>query len=230
MVATVARDRAADWSPDFVRAVVKRAVERNRRLFTPYPDISRDDLIQEGTIAAMHARETFDATRAAASTWCYRLVSFRLIEIFRTRSRQAVREARVARPGTMDETGGLDAIDAWIADPVDLEDGLPGGGHDDETLADWLGKLYRFALRVFPPRHGPGRPGYGLAQCVAATMLRRRLNLSCRGAELMFRESGEYAAALRMERAPDHNWFWRANIETDNLQVRKTGFTMSGAG
>lgn len=199
-----------------LRALVKSTVDRKFGMFAAYRDLSKDDLFQDGLERALLVHPLYTPGKGKYSTFISCAVGRCFIDIIRKRSREVKRRdvfVRGARPKRGWDLAALAEIRDWFE--AGESAGLPGGaGGDDETLAEWLAKVYRFACGVFPDRT-PGRGGrnwFTPAQRVTIALLMRRKHLSTRGArELLLADAqsgeGELAAAIGLRHVPSHQSF-----------------------
>jgi DNA-directed RNA polymerase specialized sigma24 family protein len=137
------------------RPIVEKAVQRELALFAAFPDVDRDNLTSEGMAAVRVAqlRNPFDPKRAAFSTWVYRSASFRLIDLWRHRSRQLRNETCVARR------------------KVEYHE-YDDGGVTEEDILDWCKRIYRdcricfgsATRRIHPVRNHVLPPHFTLEQ------------------------------------------------------------------
>ena len=204
---------AIDW-PGGADAVIRAAVQRNNYLFVRFPEIDGDDMFQEARMACHRAWPKFNPAVAAWTTYLTLVTRRKLIDLCRHSSRRAERESAVA---------AIASVQGWI-DVAD-EAGLPGGtGGDDETLAVWLGAVYRRAVHAFPRRRGGrgGRNWFKPPQIVAIVLLMRKLALSTRGCRMLFEQSSDLREAVRFRHVPHDTWFCRAkSYAAENLGLPK---------
>jgi DNA-directed RNA polymerase specialized sigma24 family protein len=223
------------WPGEPAEAAIHAAVLRNRSIFDRFPEFDAEDLYQEARMACVKAWPSYNAQKAAWSTFLSVVTRNRLITLCRSRSRRDERERAVAAREWEKGHGplALAAVAEWV-DAGD-EAGLPGGaGGDDETLAEWLGSVYRQATRAFPRRRNTERGGrnwFTPPQIVAVVLLMRKRSLSTRGCKLLLEQDEDLRAAIRMTRVPDQSWFHRAKrFATENLKLpaeprrRTTGY------
>lgn len=203
------------WCAESARKVIAAYVDRNLGLFRHFPDLSRDDLIQECMVLAPVWHRSFDASRAAYSTWINQCARFRLLTVYRGRSRQARREAVRAiceYAGVEDGPAGVMAS-GWDGDGVD----------DHETLEDWLGSIYRKAKWALPEEIRRGPKGYSLARIIAVAMLMWRLNQTIRGTQAIMGRRPELLAAVRLKAVPGRWWFHRCAKYRTQIRRRAAG-------
>lgn len=196
-----------EFNDNDVRGIVAEAVRRKMHLFCSFKDIGREDLLQEGMIRARQVHEKFDPKKAAYSTWIYRAVSCRLIDLCRVRSRQASRDALVPRGEAVAAPPGAD------------------GPADPPELAEWLHGVYAAAMKVHGKvRVRTGRKWFNPAQAVALVMLMRRQKLSTRGAVVYLQTRPDLCTILRLRHVPSRMFFQRAEkFVTDNLKLPERG-------
>ncbi len=186
------------FDPHWAEGIVRRAVNRKLHLFSAWPEMEVEDLVQEGVIAAMRAHKTFNPSKAKYTTWIYRAVSCRLIDLWRVRGRRADRELTQAKPG-------------WII-------GNEPGGH-----AEWLGNVYR-ALKARLEGYGVsqrlGRPALlTAAQATALDLLRGRMNLGVRKFAIQLRTHPEWLAAVEMTtQAPNWRTIYRSGKSVSKVK------------
>lgn len=218
-----------------VTPFLRSLVAGKRRLFYHFPDLhDEDDLFQIAVMSAELAHGTYQVAKACNAksgryhhplrqdgldrryvSWLGKCVTCDLIDLYRKRVRQATREAKaaVARNAATRVVEWHDAGE---------EAGLPGGMGDggDELLDEWLGRLYRYAVRAFEPYpwHAGSRR-FTAPQCVCATLLMRRERLSSRRAAALFAGSPELVTALQLKQLPSDRWFARARWVARHLGI-----------
>ncbi len=211
--------------------IVTAAVLRKRGLFDDFPDIAGkrnlvEDLVQHCMPRALQMHETFDPSKTKPrkplpdgripgySTWITCGVHRSLVDLYKSRfaeSRRIDVLKSQARELGDSETSALDEIRDWFESGETA--GMPGGaGGDDETLDEWLAKVYRFAVRVFPERQHPtrGNNWFTPAQIVCVALLMRKRGLSIRGARMLLLESEDLRDAIKLSPMPAHWWFQMA--------------------
>lgn len=169
---------------------MRGVVAKKRHLFDAYHEISDDDLIQEGMQAALLNHQKYDPRKGAAySTWIYRVVSCRLLDLRRVRARRAERERVVG------ESMAAFASETAYTSPTDYD-----------PLAAWLAETYETACRMAGPQpRRRCRQWYTPAQAAACLLLRDRLHLSYRGMEMLLRQRPQLRRAMEMERCPSYS-------------------------
>jgi hypothetical protein len=173
----------APWAPlgmtyESVRKVVNKAIWENLPLFGPYPDVTRDDLMQDCLLGVwqslsrkqqrrikgrLDGRETgFDASRVRASTWVHHVATMRL------RDRLTVLARRHRR-------------DTVAIERQTITQRVFG---DEETLIEWLDDIYnraKYAIERYcpTPAKAKARKDYSdLAQATAMLALQHKTGLS----------------------------------------------------
>jgi DNA-directed RNA polymerase specialized sigma24 family protein len=205
-----------EWSEDRVRPVIDRVVARWLPVFSAFPDIERDDLVQEGLKRSREAHDTFNPAKGAKyETWIFRCVYFRLNDVWRTRGRRQ------------------DRMKTAMEDYCDRQRMLQNDKGDEdyspESLADWLYNVYLAAKQVFPAgRQRRGRKWFSPAQCVAVTLFMQKMNLTTRGAREVFVQSAALRAAVRFRHVPHWTWFSKAQkFATENFKVSAGGLVVA---
>jgi hypothetical protein len=137
---------ARPFDIDAVTGIVTKCAKRQLRLFIHCRDIDLDDLVSEGVAAAAKVHPKYNPAKGAYTTWVYRAARSRMIDIARSRTRQAKREDVAAR----------DARDrhAFIEHPeIHVEE-------QGQDLAEWLANVYRAikAVRTLYTPPPPNRP------------------------------------------------------------------------
>jgi DNA-directed RNA polymerase specialized sigma24 family protein len=84
--------RVNDTDVEQLTRLVHGVVRRMKHMFAAFPDLSREDLIHEGLVAALHALPRFDATRSAISTFVSMVARRQLLDLLRQRRRRRARE------------------------------------------------------------------------------------------------------------------------------------------
>jgi hypothetical protein len=191
---------ARPFDIDAVTGIVTKCAKRQLRLFIHCRDIDLDDLVSEGVAAAAKVHPKYNPAKGAYTTWVYRAARSRMIDIARSRTRQAKREDVAAR----------DARDrhAFIEHPeIHVEE-------QGQDLAEWLANVYRAikAVRTLytpPPPTGPRRRGrphgttaYSAAQVMALTALQRRERLSSRRLVNLLDRRPELRDAIGLRKTP----------------------------
>jgi DNA-directed RNA polymerase specialized sigma24 family protein len=210
--------------------IVMATVIRHEPMFSAYRDIGRMDLLQEGLIRAIKVHPKFNPLWGQYTTLIYNAVHRCFMDIVRSRGREARRCDAVAgatrRCDNLAHDSAGDAL-AGILEWVQCRDdaGLPGGaGGDDETLEEWLAKVYEHARRVFPD-HDPGRRRrrrFSPAQRAAVALLMRKRHLSPSEARALFGADPGLSRAVRFgKRLPVHQWFEDATGELLNYLARQ---------
>lgn len=74
--------------------ILRALVRREQPLFAAFRDLDIDDLVSEATLAVRKATPHFDPARGAWSTFVWRVAHRRLIDLYRSRARQAKRETQ----------------------------------------------------------------------------------------------------------------------------------------
>lgn len=182
------------WSQDQIERVVRRAVVRKRAMFGRFVEFDDEDLLHEAMLAARMAHDDYDPGHGAYSTWIYRAASLRLIDLWRQRARHAAHEPCLA-------IGPADTA----PDPAEVLAGQP-----PQSLADWLGGIYRRARHTFPRRRRRcGHEWYNIPQIVAVLMLMKRDGLSIDAARELFRAHPDLRQAVHFRHLPPLSWFRR---------------------
>lgn len=195
------RDKSV-WDERLAKALADAAVARKFGMFAHFRDLGRDDLEQEALTAIHRAFPTFDPDKASFSTWASMVAGRRLIDIYRTRARQAGREGVYASLTPSEQESPIDALLTGLDSPGDV---FP------LDVAEWLRSIYYQAKRMLTaPRHRRGRRYFSPGQAMAAAFLMEREGLTTRGAVEFFRARPELAEAIRFRHVPSHYWFWQA--------------------
>jgi RNA polymerase sigma factor (sigma-70 family) len=176
-----------------VVAVVRRAALRKQVLFIHFPEVTRDDLVQQAMAAVIQSRG-FKPTSSNWSTWVYTVAARTMIDLWRRRAKVADREGEYASDteyaATSCATGeNRDARRVPVVypdevidpdePPPETVDGEVLGSSDDLTLADWCAGVRRMALA----KYGTQRVRVNfrdrrIAELAPLAMLAGRLNLS----------------------------------------------------
>lgn len=172
--------------------LVRAAVVRKRHLFRQFPDITDDDLMQEGLIAVAKAISTFDESKGRITTFVTLVADRAVLMALRARARQAKRDAL---------QGGLYVgIAPDTPDEIDAGEALP--------LDEWLASIYQHCKHALnAPRHRRGRRFFNVAQAVAVGMLMEREGLSLRKCRELLLKRRDLAEAVRLRHVPSHGWF-----------------------
>jgi hypothetical protein len=178
------------WDEDLGRRLVWDVIQRQRELFSRFPDVDQFDLMSEGLQRARDAHPGFDRGRGAYSTFIEGCVHRRYIDMWRKRSRGAVRETKVALA-----IAGVHRT-ARLSHHEDIE-------NNDLPLAEWLGLVYRTArARLGCGFVRRGRKWYSPAQAAACLALKQRLNLSFASLADLLADREDLRAAMHLRHKP----------------------------
>jgi DNA-directed RNA polymerase specialized sigma24 family protein len=221
------------WHKDGVRRLVVEAVRKKRGLFSRFDDIEEEDLVQEGMIRALDMHASYDEKRhkgkaaepgklpKAYSTWITRGVNYRLLDLWRKRSRQAKRDGAAAAV-TQARQGKAVAQGEGARLEICVEDaGIPWP-EEPRSLAFWLRDVYAKAAAAYPPRPRRGPPGFSQAKAIAIGALIGRMKLSTRAAAMFLKDKPELLAAIALPRVPSQRWLAKAKKScSDNCVDRR---------
>lgn len=198
MVALLEPPAVTDQTIGMVRA----AVIRKLPLFAPWPDIDRDDLMQDALASVHRASAAYDGSRGSWSTFVGMVAGRRLIDIWRSLARRTTRETAYAA-----DRHGTHHFDD---DPTDT----------DVPLDEWLSELYGLARRhITHARYRQGRRYFNIAQVFAVGMMMESRGLSLRACRMLFLDNAALCKAVRFRHVPSHGWFQgAAQVCTDFLE------------
>lgn len=216
---------------DGMRRLVAEAVRKKRGLFERFDDVDEEYLIQEGMLRAIDMHASYDPKRNKGkepergkfpkpySTWITRGVNFRLLDIFRKRSRQAKRDGAAAavtqaRHGKAVPQGKGSRLDICVEDA-----GVPWP-EEPRSLAFWLREVYARAAAAFPPKARRGPPGFTQAKAIAIGALIQRMKLSTRAAAMFLAQKPDIRAAVALPRVPSHGWLVKAKKSCPDNSVK----------
>ncbi len=176
-----------------VRPLVKDAVGRKLSMFVGYPDITKDDLVQEGLKAALQAHPKFNPDKAKYSTYIELVVGRQCLDVWKARSRRFYRDLGGAKPGYVDSTH------------TDCG--------EEPTLAEWVENVRTLAEGNCRRYLG----GYQPAQVAAMLALMKKERVDAEGLVGLLEENGAVRKALGIARTPTVEWV--KGVATRGLRV-----------
>lgn len=174
-----------------VQTMVRAAVHRKKHLFLPFPDLYGDieglkaDILGD-VLAAWHK---YDAAKSRPGTFAYGVASCRLLDLWKSRTRELKRIHGYARRGD---------------------------GRADDDPAQQVATMMETARQRFSRYGVPLRLGrqkrhsIDRAQAAAVLWLRNRYQLSVRGVAVMLAEDSELRRAMGLDYTPSHMSIQRA--------------------
>lgn len=211
---------AVPWPGERADAICARVALRKCPMFQQFRGaVGVEDLKQEGLLAARMAWPKFNPSKAAWSTFVYVVAARRLITLHRQLTRRAARDAAAAVQDFVVADGPAVLAEAAMDPDYERPDGLMGSDGADDTVEDWLGRVYRYANRRLKPRVSKTRPTWFTpAQAIAIGLYMRRMKLSTRGTATLLAEREDLRQILQLRHPPSRFWLWQARYMTQNLK------------
>jgi hypothetical protein len=146
-------------SGESVAKIVRRTAARKIALFQQYPDVGKEDLVQEMALAVSRAKG-YDPGKAAPTTFLWLVCARTAFDLARKRARMARHDVAMVRPDATDRHPGDEA----------------------EDLVDWVERVREQAKVAYGSRvHRVGPRFHRIADVAALVLLAARLKLSPEG-------------------------------------------------
>lgn len=201
------------FDESLARAVVTSLVAKRIRAkhFESFATLDKDFLIDEGLDAARKAWGTYDRRKGQPSTFIHRVAVCRIIDLLRSENRRVARDTAwvMQKPGVTH---------------LEIEEDAP----PVDDLAEWLAEIHRMIRRNFTtfgvalrlPKAKLGT--IDRAQAAALLALKKKKNLTCRGAEMLLAARPDLCRAIGLPYPPGFMFFSRVEESVSVIRFGPT--------
>jgi DNA-directed RNA polymerase specialized sigma24 family protein len=179
--------------PDYneLVGICRAIIKKKRYMFDAHPDISNDDLLQEGLIAAGKAHRMFDPTNGGTyKTWIGRFVHFRFIDLARVRGRERTKgKAYIATKSEL-------SVQSEVVPPEETQIELA-------SVPAVAAQSLLVARRTMPKYRRGSHRRFSQPQLMAILVIRSALRTSYRGVVITLANSPILQASINLTEAPD---------------------------